>query len=130
MTYPDIKFIHLSMALLSVSGFILRWAWMRRGSPLFQHRLTRILPHIVDTLLLASAIWLAVSLQQYPLAQHWLSAKVVGLIAYIILGTLALKRAKTPAGKTRAFVAALVVFAWIISVAFSKSAWGLLAFVS
>ena len=127
MSYLSIKSIHMLLALASICGFVIRWTWMKTASPLYEHRLTKILPHIIDTLLLTSAIWLAVSIQQYPFTQHWLTAKVIGLVAYIILGSLALKRARTDAGKNMAFFASLLIFVWIISVARTKSAWGIIA---
>jgi len=93
---------------------------MLRGSPLLQARLVRVLPHVVDTLLLASAVWLAVLLRQYPFVQGWLTAKVLGLIAYIVLGSYALRRGRTPRQRAAAFVAALVTAAYIVAVAVTR----------
>ena len=84
-------------------------------------RWVRVLPHVVDTVLLASAIALAVMIRQYPLAHDWLTAKVFGLIAYIVLGTIALKRGRTRAVRITAFWSALLVFAYIVAVAITKS---------
>ena len=84
-----------------------------RGSPLLAHRLTRTLPHVVDTLLLGSAIAMAVMSGQYPFAQPWLTAKLMGLLAYIGFGTVALKRGRTPAIRARFFVLALLAYAYI-----------------
>jgi len=81
----------------------------------------RVLPHVVDTVLLASAIALAVISGQYPLTQGWLTAKVLGLLAYIVLGTIALKRGRTPAIRITAFSGALLVFFYIAAVAMTKS---------
>jgi uncharacterized membrane protein SirB2 len=125
--YTTLKFLHLSLALVSISGFVLRWAWMKSGSALLQHRLTRIVPHVVDSLFLASGIWLTLIIHQYPLAHAWLTAKTVGLLAYIVLGSMALKHARTPPAQLLSFSAALLVFVWIASVARSKSAAGFLA---
>lgn len=127
MDYGILKLLHASLAVISISGFALRWGWMRAGSSLLQHRVTRTLPHVVDTLFLASGLWLAAILHQYPFVHGWLTAKVLGLLAYIILGSLALKRARTPLAQVLAFSAALLVFAWVTSVARSKSAAGFLA---
>jgi uncharacterized membrane protein SirB2 len=74
-------------------------------------------PHVVDTVLLASAIGLTIVVHQYPLVNSWLTAKVVGLIIYIGLGTVALKRGSTPAIRTGAFIAALIIFAGIVATA-------------
>lgn len=127
MDYGILKSLHASLAVISISGFALRWGWMRAGSALLQHRLTRTLPHVVDTLFLASGIWLTIILHQYPFMHGWLTAKVLGLVAYVILGSLALKHARTPWVQVLSFSAALLVFAWLASVARSKSAAGFLA---
>jgi len=127
MNYLFLKLLHVALALASISGFALRWWWMKTGSQLWRHRLTRILPHVIDTLFLASGIWLTFIIHQYPFVQAWLTAKVLGLVAYVILGTLALKRARTPRGRTLAFIAAMLLFAWIISVARLKNPLGFLA---
>lgn len=113
----DLKLLHLTCALLSLGLFTLRGCWMLLDSPLRQARWTRIVPHVVDTVFLASGIALALRIGQYPFAQPWLTAKVLGLVAYIILGSIALKRRPTRAIRAAAFVAALLVFAYIIGVA-------------
>jgi uncharacterized membrane protein SirB2 len=75
--------------------FLLRYLWMLRGSPLLQRRWVRILPHVNDTLLLVSGLAMALRLQQSPFTQTWLTAKLVALLAYILLGSIALKRGRT-----------------------------------
>lgn len=120
-TYILLKYVHVSCAALSVTGFVLRGIWMLQGSPLLARRWVRIAPHAVDTVLLASAIALAVMIRQYPLVQGWLTAKVLGLIAYIVLGTIALKRGRTRVVRITAFWGALLVFAYIVAVAVTKS---------
>ena len=121
-TYTLLKYLHVACVVLSGTGFVLRGAWMMRGSPMLARRWVRVVPHVVDTVLLASAIALAVMIRQYPLVQSWLTAKVFGLIAYITLGTIALKRGRTRAIRITAFWGALLVFAYIIAVAVTKSA--------
>ena len=81
-----------------------------------------VAPHVVDTVLLASAIALAMMIGQYPLVHAWLTAKVVGLIAYIVLGTIALKRGRTREIRIAAFCAALLALTYIVAVALTKSA--------
>jgi uncharacterized membrane protein SirB2 len=110
----------MSCAAISVSFFILRFIWMLRGSSMLQHRWVRISPHVVDTILLVSAIAMVLWSGQIPFQQAWLGAKVMALLAYIVLGSIALKRGKTLRGKTLAFVAALVVFAYIVAVAVGR----------
>lgn len=121
MDYLILKHIHMSCAAISGSLFVLRGIWMMQSSARLQARWVKILPHLVDTALLASAISLALISHQYPFAQNWLSAKLLALIAYIVLGTVALKRGPTQKIRTLAWLAALLVFAYIIAVAFSKS---------
>ena len=128
MDYFGLKSLHIIMAVTSISSFVIRWAWMKSGSSYSQHKLTLTLPHLIDTLFLASGIWLAWTIQQFPFVHGWLTAKILGLLAYIILGSFALKHAKSSRGRNLAFVAAMVVLVWIITVARSKSAWGFLWF--
>ena len=107
----------MTAAALSLGLFVLRGAWMLLESPLREARWTRVVPHVIDTLFLATGIWLALRIGQYPFVQPWLTAKVLGLVAYIILGSIALKRGRTRAIRAVAFVAALAVFAYIVGVA-------------
>lgn len=120
MNYLAVKHLHMTCAALSGAFFFVRGIWMLRESSLLQRRWVRIIPHVIDTVLLASAITLAVWSAQYPLAQSWLTAKVIGLILYIVLGTIALKRGKTKTVRATAFVAALAVFGYIVSVAITR----------
>jgi len=115
--YPLIKHLHLVTIVVTLALFLLRGVWMLMDSPRLQARWTRIVPHINDTLLLASGIALAVLMQQYPLVHGWLTAKLFALIAYILLGTLALKRGKTKAQRVTAWIAALLVFGYMLAVA-------------
>ena len=94
-TFLLVKWIHVSAAFVSVSGFALRGIWMLANSPLFNRRWVRIAPHIVDTVLLASAIALAAMLHQYPFAHPWLTAKVLALLVYIGLGMAAFRFARS-----------------------------------
>ena len=128
--YLAVKHLHVTCVVLSAMGFLLRGAWMLSGSALLRHRLTRILPHLVDTLLLGSALVLAVMIEQYPFVAGWVTAKVFGLLGYIVLGTLALKRGRTLAIRLTAFAAAVAVYAWIVSVALTKDPAGYLAFAT
>ena len=115
--YALIKHLHLATIVVTLTLFLLRGVWMLMDSPRLQARWARIVPHINDTLLLASGIALAVLMQQYPLVHGWLTAKLFALIAYIVLGTLALKRGKTKAQRVTAWIAALLVFGYMLAVA-------------
>jgi uncharacterized membrane protein SirB2 len=125
--YLALKHFHITCVVLSGTGFALRGAWALAGSPLARARLARVLPHVVDSCLLLSAIGLAWMAGQYPFVHGWLTAKIVGLLAYIGLGMLALKPGRPLALRGAAFVAALATFSWIVSVALSKNPLGWLA---
>ncbi|CAE6510108.1 MAG TPA: regulator SirB [Nitrosomonas nitrosa] len=120
-SYIFLKLIHVSSVILSYSLFMTRGIWMMRGSAQLQRRWVKIMPHIVDTVLLASAISLAILIKQYPLADAWLTAKVIGLLVYIGLGMVALRFGKTRITKISAWVMAQIVFFYIVMVALTKS---------
>jgi len=124
--YAAIKHLHILCAMLSGSGFLLQGIWMMRRSPLLDHRATRVLPHVVDTVFLASAITLAALSAQYPFVAPWVTAKVIGLIVYVVLGYVALRRGPTMRIRVFALACALLVFSWIVSVALTKNAAGFL----
>lgn len=113
--------LHYFTVTLSLMGFILRGIWMMRESPLLQARLVKILPHVNDALLIFSAIGVAYLAGLYPWEQPWMAAKLVALIAYILIGTVALKRGSTKAIRVTAWVLALAVFAYIVMVAMTHS---------
>jgi uncharacterized membrane protein SirB2 len=106
---------------LSLGGFVLRGIWMLRNSALLKHDLTRRLPHVIDTILLGSALIMAYISAQYPFQQNWLTAKLVALIIYILLGVVALGRGKTLGIRATAWVMAVIVFIYIVLVALSKN---------
>ena len=116
-----LKLVHVSAVCLSGAGFVLRGIWMLMDSPLLKARLTRILPHIVDTVLLGSAILLAMRIYQYPFTHGWLTAKVLALLLYIVLGTIALKRGRTRRLRIVSFAAALATFLYILAVAATRN---------
>ncbi len=118
-----LKLIHVSAAFISIFGFIARGILMILESAYLNQKWVKIVPHIVDTILLVTAIMLTVSINQYPLTDGWLTAKVVALLAYIVLGVIALKRGTTKQTRVFAFAAALLVFAYIVLVAVKRSPW-------
>ena len=120
MDYFAIKYLHIVCAALSGSLFLVRGVWMLRDSTMLNRRWVRIAPHIVDSVLLGSALVMVFLSGQYPFVQGWLTAKVLALLAYIVLGTIALKRGKNKTVRVCTFIAALAVFAYIVSVALSK----------
>lgn len=112
-----VKQIHVVSVGLSFLGFFLRGLWMLTDSPLLQAKPTKILPHIIDTVLLVSGISLVVMMSLSLGANSWLIAKIVALIVYIVVGTIAIKRGKTKLVRTVAWVLAMSVFVYIYLVA-------------
>jgi uncharacterized membrane protein SirB2 len=129
-SYSIAKILHLSCAALSIAGFVGRGALMLVDSRWLRARVVRIAPHGVDTVLLASALWLAWHIGQYPFVHGWLTAKLAALLAYIVLGSVALKRGGTKGVRAAAFVAALAVAAYIVSVALSRDPRGLMGLIA
>lgn len=128
--YHLTRIIHELCALASFTLFALRGVWMLRGSPQRSQRWVKVLPHVIDTLLLASAIALTQMLHQYPLTHAWLSAKLLALLVYIGLGTVALRFGKTRNVRAAAWISAMLVFLYIVSVALSHDPLGFLRFLS
>lgn len=121
MSYATLKMIHVTSIVVSYLLFSLRGVWMMRGSEALQQRWVKITPHIVDTVLLTSAIALAIMIDQDPVNNSWLTAKVTGLLLYIGLGMMALRFGKTRKAKISAWIAAQVVFLYIVLVALTKN---------
>ena len=126
MDYLLFKYLHMSLALISIAGFALRWTWRMQQSPWAITRATRVIPHVVDTLLLISAFAMIALADQVPVGMDWLSAKIAGLVLYILLGIVAMRSAPVKSRAVPAFIAAVLVFCWIVSVAVSKSPLGFL----
>jgi uncharacterized membrane protein SirB2 len=129
MDYTTIKLLHVSAVALSATGFALRGLASLRGARWTQGRLAKTLPHVVDTALLLSALTLAAMLQLNPAHAPWLLAKIGGLLLYIGLGTVALRQQLAWKTRATAWVLALAVLAWIVSVAVLKNPWGYLVLV-
>jgi uncharacterized membrane protein SirB2 len=119
--YLALKHTHITFAVLSILFFTVRGFWMLTTPEKLQQRWVRIAPHIIDTLLLASAIALTFTINQYPFSEGWLTAKLIALIAYIVLGTIALKRGKSKAIRTLALIMALLCVGYIVWVALSHN---------
>ena len=129
MDYVAIRHFHETSVALSVTGFFLRGAAGLAGATWVRGRVARTLPHVIDTALLASALVLVSMLHVNPFATPWLVAKMSGLVVYIGLGVVALRPTLPTPVRAAAWVSALVVAGWIVSVAFTKSPWGWLAHV-
>jgi uncharacterized membrane protein SirB2 len=121
MSYAALKMIHVTSVAISYLLFSLRSVWMMQGSAALQQRWVKITPHVVDTVLLTSAIALAIMIHQNPIHNSWLSAKVVGLLLYIGFGMIALRFGKTRKARISAWIAAQIVFFYIVLVAVTKN---------
>jgi len=113
--------LHVSAVTLSGAFFFVRGIWMLQESKLLQTKPVKILPHIIDTVLLLSAFTLAYLLSTYPFSEGWLTAKLLALFVYIGFGVFTL-RGKSKTIRSAAFAAALLTFAYIIGVALTRSA--------
>ncbi len=127
MDYVSIKLLHQSAVALSGLGFVVRGIASFRGAQWTQSRLAKTLPHMVDTVLLASAVALAAMLHLNPLHTPWLLSKLLGLLLYIGLGIVAMRPRFGLKMRGIAWALALAVLSWIISVAVLKNPWGIFA---
>jgi uncharacterized membrane protein SirB2 len=122
MDYLTIKGIHIGLAGLSIGFFVLRALWSVSESPLLQRRWAKVLPHLIDTLLLAFGVTLMILLRAWPQHTPWLAAKLTALLFYIGLGTFAIKRGATPARRALFAVLAALVFVYMVATAVSHDA--------
>lgn len=116
-----IKQLHVSAASLSLLFFVLRAWWSVREAPIRRARWVRVLPHLIDTTLLALGVTMMVMLSLWPHQYPWLAAKLIALLGYIVLGTVAIKRGRTPALRGTAALAAVAVFAYMVGAAIHHS---------
>jgi len=118
--YMMAKHLHLTAVGLSILFFIFRFIWSQLDANALSKKWVKILPHIIDTVLLGSAVWLCIILSQYPFVNAWLTFKVIGVILYIVFGLFALKKAKTTLSKWAFFIAAIGVLMATAMVAVTK----------
>lgn len=127
MDYFTVKTIHQGAVALSVTGFFARGLGSLLGAAWTGGPMARTLPHVVDSVLLASALLLAWTLRITPTQAPWLLAKIIGLLVYIGLGVVALRPGRPAPVRAAAWVAALATFGWIVSVAVTKDPRGFFA---
>ena len=125
--FETLKALHVTCAMLSIAGFALRGYWVLVSHPLRSHRLTRVLPHMLDTVLLASALGMLWLWRLAPWGTPWLAAKLVALLVYIGCGIALMRLARTPAQQVLAYGAALLTAGYMVSVAMTHKALGVLA---
>lgn len=125
--YLQIKQLHILTVLLSGGIFTLRGVLMLAHRPAARHLALRIAAMTVDTILLITALMLVGIIRQYPFVHSWLTVKVLLLVVYIVLGTMALKRGRTRRIKVTCFFAALLVYLYILSVGIRHHPLGIFA---
>jgi uncharacterized membrane protein SirB2 len=128
--YFLILHLHIACVILSGALFFARGIMRMRESPLANHRVLRVSSYVIDTTLLAAAILLTLIIRQYPLTQGWLTAKVALLLVYVVLGSLALKRARTRRARLLTFLGALAVYGYIIGVAIAHHPLGVFRLIA
>ncbi|MEJ2359865.1 MAG: SirB2 family protein [Gammaproteobacteria bacterium] len=117
------KFIHVACAILSISGFLAR-SWLRFTAPTYlRQRWVKVTPHVIDTLLLASAIVLVILTRQYPFVAPWVTTKLLLVFVYIGFGMITLRFARTRLMTLAGFIGACLSFSYIIAVALTRQPW-------
>ena len=109
--YPAVKHTHMMFIALSVIFFIVRFVLHLRQSPIMEKKFVKVAPHIIDTFLLLSGITLCFMIQQFPLVEQWLTEKIICVVAYIVLGFMALKSNRNKLFKFFAFLGAI---GWLV----------------
>jgi uncharacterized membrane protein SirB2 len=112
--------MHMTSAALTFTLFVLRGSWMIRNSPLFRRRWTKVVPPVIDTVLLLTGFYLVMQTQQYPLKDSWLTAKLTGVLVYIGFGIAAF-RGKTRRQRILFWLLACSVFIYILLVALTRN---------
>jgi uncharacterized membrane protein SirB2 len=116
--YPQIKWVHVATVLASGGLFLLRGLLVQAGRPgIAMAAPVRYLSYTIDTILLTAAFMLLTVLPGEMFSNGWLTLKVALIVVYIVLGMYALKRGRTPRVRMACYVAALAVFAFVISIA-------------
>ncbi len=112
-----LKILHIITMVITISLFMLRGLGLFTGVGFMRQKWVKIVPHVNDTVLLVTGIWLAIQIQQYPLVDHWLTAKLLALLIYIGFGLMVFRFAQTRAQQVGYWLAAIIVFAYIVGVA-------------
>jgi uncharacterized membrane protein SirB2 len=125
--YLTLRGVHIGCAVLTITLFVLRGGLMLADSPWQRTAVLRYLPHAVDTVLLTTALMLTTVIHQYPFSTGWLTAKVLLLVAYVVLGSIALRRGRTKRIRVAAFIAALTTVGFLVTVARAHHPLGMFA---
>lgn len=125
--YADVRATHIAFAIISIALFMLRGGFSVLIEKPLTHRAWKVMPHIVDTLLLSLGIWLAVMLRLNPLHVSWLGVKLLCVLGYIVLGVLAFRMQRPRWLRIALFIVAILLFGFIVSIALLHSPFGLFA---
>ena len=125
--YPQIRAVHIAAVIASGLLFLLRGAAVQLGAKWAMAAPLRYLSYSIDTVLLTAALMLVTIQHQYPFVHGWLTAKVVLLVVYVVLGSFALKRGRTRTVRVSCWVTALLVYLFIVSIARAHSPFGVAA---
>jgi len=128
--YYPVLYTHVTCVVLSISLFLFRCVLMLKNSELLQLKVVNRVPHFIDTILLGSALWLTLIIDQYPISNDWLTAKLTAVILYILVGAVALKRGKTKQIRVAALILSLLIILYIVSVAYFHDPMGVLRWFS
>jgi len=105
------KHLHMTLAVLSISLFTLRFIWLLANSEKLQAKWVKITPHIIDTLLLSIGIVMMVQYSMSPIEQLWLGEKLLAVLAYIFTGYYTLKLARN---KSMQIIGYLGAMGWVM----------------
>jgi uncharacterized membrane protein SirB2 len=123
--YAQIKWVHVAAVLSSGGLFLLRGALLQAGQArLAMAAPVRYLSYSIDTILLTAALMLLTILPHAVFANGWLKVKLALLLVYVVLGSFALKRGRTPRVRAACYVLALCTFAWMLTIARTHQPWG------
>ncbi len=120
--YLTLKTLHMTFALLSFTGFLLRSYLMFIDSKWLNHKVVLVIPHIIDGLFLTCGFWMALMVNFGLFNQPWLSMKVLLLMCYLFLVGLTLSRGNTKSIRVTSFFCAVVTFIYIVGIAINKTA--------
>ncbi|HEX4854904.1 SirB2 family protein [Arenimonas sp.] len=124
--YLQIKLVHIAAVLASGGLFALRGALVLAGVRWAMAAPLRYLSYSIDTVLLTAALMLLTALKLNPFVIPWLSVKLALLVLYVVLGSLALKRARSRRARAIYYGAALATFGFMYFVARAHHPLGLL----
>jgi len=119
--YLTVKTIHMTCALISLTGFLFRAYLMLIESKWQHHKLVLVLPHVIDTFFLLSGATMAFMVNFGFFSQIWLTTKVTLLMLYLLFVSLTLNRGKTRRIRIVSFFLAIFTFGYIVGIAVNKS---------